>query len=167
MGNHHLRVLLEDRRDGEEGCPDIHIGEGLEAVRHDHVDPAGQQHLPDVEARPALAQIDLEAARLVEAGGDRLIETAMLGLGAPVGLEGELVQRLRPWRPRERHQQRSSDETQRGAPVEAKGTCHGTGLARRKSKLRAMSSLIARIDEPSPSTDGSQLSHGSRTDGVA
>jgi hypothetical protein len=104
MGDQHLWVLLEDRRDGEERRADAHIGEGLEAVRHGQVDPPGEQHLPDVEARPTLAQVDLEAARLVEAGGDRLIKAAMLGLGTPVGVEGELVQRLRPRPPRERHQ---------------------------------------------------------------
>ena len=93
MGDHHLRILLEDRRDGEERRLLADEGEGLEAVRHDHVDPAGQQQLADVEAGPAGPEVDVDPTRLVEAGGDRLVVAAMLGLRAPVGVEGELVER--------------------------------------------------------------------------
>jgi hypothetical protein len=85
--DHHLRILLEDRRDGEERRLLADVGELLEAVRHGHVDAAGEQHLADVEAGAARPEVELDAMGLVEAGGDRLVEAAMLGLRAPVGVE--------------------------------------------------------------------------------
>ena len=118
MADQHLRILLEDRGDGEERRALAHVGEGLEAVRHDHVDAAGEQELADVEAGPALAQVALDAGLGVEAGGDRLVVAAMLGLGAPVGLEAHLVERLGARPAGERHQQRTG---QRQAPAQRDG----------------------------------------------
>ena len=99
MGQQRAQVLLEQRRDGE--ARDVVAGEveGPEGVGLDHVGAAGQQQRVDVELRPALADLDVEPVLLVEAGRQRLVKAAMLGLGAPVGLVAEFVQRLRAGRP--------------------------------------------------------------------
>ena len=110
----------------KKGAPMLHEVECLETVGHRHVDTAGQQQLADVEAGPALAQVALDAGLAVQAGGDRLVEAAMLGLGAPVGAEAHLVERLRARRAIERRQQRPGQRkarrgSQRAASVESKG----------------------------------------------
>ena len=161
VGDHHLRILLEDRGDGEERRLHADVGELLEAVRHDHVDAARQQHLADVEAGPAGPELELDAARLVEAGGDRLVVAAMLGLRAPVGVERQPLEGLRAGRARQRHQQRGGDHAQRGAAVEAEGG-HRSSADWRKSKFKATISFSADVESRRPSTDGSQLSHGMR-----
>ena len=115
MADQHLRILLEDRGDGEERRAEAHIGEGLEAARHDHVDPAGEQELADVEAGAALAHLALDAGLAIEAGGDRLVVAAMLGLGAPVGLDAHLLERLGVRPAAQRHEQRAGEGETRGA----------------------------------------------------
>jgi hypothetical protein len=84
----HRGVLLEDRRDR-------HHRDGLarEIERHEgigrdvEVEHAGRQQLGVVHLRPARPQIHLEPVSLVDAGGDRLIEATMLGLGLPIRAE--------------------------------------------------------------------------------
>ena len=134
MADQHLRVLLEDRRDGEEGRPLAHVGEGLEAVRHHHVDPAGEQELAAVEAGAALAQVALDAGLAVEPGGDRLVVAAMLGLRAPVGHEAHLVERLRSRSSADRHEHWPGECHARGGTKESatietiRCAGHGSGL---------------------------------------
>ena len=112
MADQYLRIFLEDRGDGEERRLLAHIGEGFEAVRHDHVDATREQQLADIEARPALAQVTLNAVLPVDAGGDGLVVAAMLGLGAPVGMKGKPVERLRT-RPACERQERRRCEAER------------------------------------------------------
>ncbi len=94
VGDQHLRVLLEDSADAVERQVLLGVVQGLEPARHDHVDPAAHKELRVVDLWPAHAQIAVDAVLFVEAGRDRLIEAAMLGLGAPVGLVAHLVQDL-------------------------------------------------------------------------
>src|SRR4030095_5603862 len=94
MSDQDVRILLEDRGNGEEGRVLADEGEGLEAARHGHVDTAGHQELADVEAGPALAHIALYAGFAIKTRGDRLVVAAMLGLGTPVGLDAHLIEGL-------------------------------------------------------------------------
>ena len=57
--------------------------------------PSGEQQLRRILLRPAHADVAFDAVAAINAGGDRLVEAAMLGLHAPVGLEGDTVERLR------------------------------------------------------------------------
>ncbi|MFK4490089.1 hypothetical protein ABIA45_005167 [Bradyrhizobium sp. USDA 336] len=95
LRQHHLRILLENRGDGDDGNV---VGDGVERhqrVRgHEEIDLAGDQQHPVVLVRAAGDDGDVEAVFLVGAVGDRLEEAAMLGLGDPVGAEGDLVERL-------------------------------------------------------------------------
>jgi hypothetical protein len=67
---------------------------GLHVVAHDAVDLAGGHQLHDVDLRPAHADGDVQPFLLVQPGGQRLVETAVLGLGVPVGEVAELLLRL-------------------------------------------------------------------------
>ena len=60
------------------------------ARTHDAVGLAGSHQLHDVDLRTAHLDGDVQAVLLVDAGGHRLVEAAVLGLGIPVGHVGEL-----------------------------------------------------------------------------
>ena len=94
MRDEDLRVFLEDRRDTQERQVLLDVVEPLEGARHDHVDTAAEQHLRGVLLRTAHAQVAVDAVFLVDAIGNGEIEAAVLGLGAPVGLIADLVERL-------------------------------------------------------------------------
>jgi glucokinase len=99
-----LRVLLERRHHRAHRRARLHKIEWEKAVAaHRHVDRAGRDQLLVVDAGPTLMDHHLEAALLVQAGGERLIEAAVLGLGLPVGREHDLlVGRRRPRREQRR-----------------------------------------------------------------
>jgi hypothetical protein len=69
------------------------------------IDLAGEQQLAVRRLRPALRDGHVEAVFLVSAVGEGLVEAAMLGLGEPVGAEGDLgeaaARRLRRLAPHE------------------------------------------------------------------
>jgi hypothetical protein len=100
MGHQHLRLLLEGGGDDLDRDVLLDGGEGLKHVSaHVEVDLAGQQQRAVVHLRAALGDGDIEAAGGIGAVGDRLIEAAMLGLGEPVGAEGDLPRQQRPGPP--------------------------------------------------------------------
>src|SRR6185437_6795682 len=163
MGDQHLRILLEDRGNGDERRLLTHVGDGLVAVRHDHVDAAGQQELADVEAGTARPQIAVDAVFAVDAGRYRLVVAAVLGLGTPVGVETETVKRLRARTACERHQHRRRNaKPQHRAPAEPPGARHLASAAMRQSKLSATISLIAVNELVRASADGNQFSQNGR-----
>ena len=88
MRDQHRRVFLEhcgnrDHRDvfAHEIERNKGVGGNVE------IEPAGGEELRVVDLRPALAQFDIEAVASIDAGGDRLVISAMLGLRLPVGAE--------------------------------------------------------------------------------
>src|SRR5262249_51202168 len=116
-----------------------------EAAGHDQVDPSGQQQLRKVEARSTLPQVDVDATRLVETGRHRLVVATVLGLGAPVGMEGQFIECLRPGRTCEGQQQRSGKEPERRASIQSKGSHHTRwGYAGRESSLSIVTNLGSR-----------------------
>src|SRR6185312_13047435 len=68
------------------------------------IETAGCEQLGMIDLRATLAQRHIEPVFLVDAGGDRLVIAAMLGLGAPIGAEGDVIERVR--RHRGGHNQR-------------------------------------------------------------
>jgi hypothetical protein len=52
----------------------------------------GGQELRIVDLRPAHAKGDIQPVPPIDTGRDRLVETAVLGFGLPVGGEGDLVE---------------------------------------------------------------------------
>ena len=83
-----------DRRDRHHRDVVLHVVEGAEhAAAHVEVDLAGGEQLAVVDLRPARPDGHLQAVFLVDPVGHRLIEAAMLGLGLPVGAEGDLIER--------------------------------------------------------------------------
>lgn len=94
MGEDDLRVLLEDRGDRDGRDIVFHRRKRLQHVAaHQEIEPAGGQHEPVVDLRPARLDRDVEAIPLIGAVDHRLVEAAMLRLGHPVCAEGDLVQR--------------------------------------------------------------------------
>ena len=90
MGDQHRRVLLKDRRDRHHRDVLACKIERTKGVRREvEVEPAGGEQLRMIDLRPALPQRDLEPVPPVDAGGDRLIVAAVLGLGLPVGAEAD------------------------------------------------------------------------------
>ena len=72
------------------GMFSLHEIERNEGVgREVEVEPAGGEQLRVVDLRSALPQRHVEPVLLVDAGGDRLVVAAMLGLGLPIGAEGD------------------------------------------------------------------------------
>ena len=57
--------------------------------------PSGEQQLRRILLRPAHADVAFDAVAAIDAGGDGLVEAAMLGLRTPVVLKGDTVERLR------------------------------------------------------------------------
>ena len=60
----------------------------------DDVDATGEQQRVEVDLRPALADLDLDAVLAIDAGRGRLEDAAGLGLRAPGRVVDELVERL-------------------------------------------------------------------------
>ena len=91
VGDQHLRVLLEDRRHRLHAArfswARFMTMKLLEPMPRS--DRAGGQQLRHVHAGPALDDGHVEAALGVLAVGQRLVEAAVLGLGAPVGGEAD------------------------------------------------------------------------------
>ena len=76
----------------------------------------------------------VDAGLAIEAGGDRLVVAAMLGLGAPVGLDAHFLERLGARPAAQRHEQRAGEgetrgDAQGGTAVETVGgRGHGSGF---------------------------------------
>ena len=88
MRHHHLRVFLEIRGDDDDrDVPDDRVEGQQKIAAHVEVQPSGGQQKFVVGLRPALHDRDVEAVFGVGAVGDRLIISAVLGLGEPVGAE--------------------------------------------------------------------------------
>jgi hypothetical protein len=93
MAHQNLRLFLEMRGDDLERNVLLDGREGLQHVAaHVEIDLAGQHQRTAGNLRSALHDRDLETACLVGAVGNRLIVSAMLRLGQPVGAEGDLFQ---------------------------------------------------------------------------
>ena len=88
MRDQHRRVLLEDRRDGDERQVLLHELDGAAAAEIE-VEPASHHELHLVHLRPALADGHLQAVSGVDAGGDRLVVAAVFRLGDPVEAEAD------------------------------------------------------------------------------
>lgn len=100
MGNNHLRVFLEGGHDGDDR--DVLLGGeegGDQIATHVEVNPAGQKQRLVVHLWAAGDDGNVQTAGLIGAVGDGLIETAVLGLGEPVGAEHHLFKGKR-WRNR-------------------------------------------------------------------
>ena len=115
MRDQHLRVLLEIGRDFD--GRDV-LRDRVEALQRvggqEEVDLADRQQDAVVHARAARHDGHVEPVFAVGAVGQRLVEAAVLGLGHPVGAEGDLVERLSRGRAgRARH--RDGDSRQCGA----------------------------------------------------
>ena len=109
MRHQHLRLLLEHGCDGDGRNVLRDRVEALQRIRaHEEIDLAGEQRDAVVHLRAARHDGHVEAVFRIGAVGDRLIETAMLGLGHPVGAERDLVELLRL-----RGQAKQSDGEQR------------------------------------------------------
>ena len=92
MRHQNDRILLEQRGDRQRRHVLLDRGERLNHVRaHVEIDAAGGEQQPVVRLRPARQDFHLEPVFRVGAVHDGLIETAMLGLGQPVGSERDLV----------------------------------------------------------------------------
>ena len=90
MRHQHLRLLLEGGGDDAQRDVLRHGVEGLlHVAAHVEVDLAGQKQRPAGDLRSALHDRHVEAAGGIGAVGDRLVVAAMLGLGEPVGAEGD------------------------------------------------------------------------------
>ncbi len=90
MGDQHLRVLLHIGRHRLHRRLLLGQVEGDEAVgAHAQVHRIGGQQLRHVHRRTALDDGHVQAALLVLAGGQGLVESALFGLGAPVGGEAD------------------------------------------------------------------------------
>ena len=95
MGEDHLRVLLEGGGDGHDRHVLGHGVEGLQQVAaHVELDAVGHQKCAVVHLWSARDDLDIEAACRVGAVRDGLVEAAVLGLGQPVGAEGDGCQVL-------------------------------------------------------------------------
>jgi len=79
--DHHLRVLLENRRDRQRRDVLLDRVKLCSEFRaHEEVDLLGEQRQAVVHLRAARHDRDLETVFRIGAVGDRLIEAAMLGL---------------------------------------------------------------------------------------
>src|SRR5258708_16226296 len=95
MGDQHLRILLEHRRDRDRRNVLFDRIEGLECVRAQvKIDLSHWQEEAIVDLRTARDDGDVEPISAVRAVGQRLVKSAMLGLRDPVGSKGQLVERL-------------------------------------------------------------------------
>src|SRR5947207_9647988 len=91
-------VLLEDRGDRQHGDLLADKIERHERVGADvEVEDAGREKLRMIDLRPARPQLHIKAMALVDAGGDGLVEAAMLGLRLPIGAEIDALGGCREW----------------------------------------------------------------------
>ena len=90
MRDQHRRVLLEDRRDGDERQVLLHELDRPAAAEVE-VEPAGHHELHLVHLRPALADGHLQPVPGVKPGGERLVVAAIFRLGQPVEAEADRV----------------------------------------------------------------------------
>ena len=86
----HLRVFLERRCHGHHRHACVTGDQHGKVGAHHAVGLTGGHHLQAVELRAAHLDGDIEAVFLVQAGGHRLVEAAVLGLRVPVGLIDKL-----------------------------------------------------------------------------
>ena len=92
MRHEHLRVFLEIGGDDDDRDVAGDRVEGEQKIAaHVEVEPSGGQQQLVVGLRAALDDRDVEAVFGVGAVGDRLVISAVLGLGEPVGPERNLV----------------------------------------------------------------------------
>ena len=102
----YLRVFLEDRGDADDGHLVGHRVERQQIVgRHREVEFAGHEQDAVVDVRPARHDRHVKAVAFIGAVSNRLEETAMLGLGHPVGAERHLVELVLRLRRGERPEQ--------------------------------------------------------------
>ena len=86
--HHHLRIFLEIRGDDDDRDVAGDRVEGQQQIAaHVEVQPSGRQQELVVGLRASLHDRDVEAVFGVSAVGDRLVISAVLGLGEPVGAE--------------------------------------------------------------------------------
>ncbi len=86
------RIDLEHAGDRHDRHILLHGFQHLDRIRaHDEIDASRRQQDLRVHLRAALQNFHVEAVARISPVGDRLIETAMFGLCAPVGGEGHLV----------------------------------------------------------------------------
>jgi hypothetical protein len=96
MRHHHLRIFLEIRGDDHNRDVAVDRVEGQQKIAaHVEIQSSGRQQKLVVGLRAALDDRDIEPVFGIRAVGDRLVISAMLGLGEPVGAEGDLVGRQR------------------------------------------------------------------------
>ena len=109
MGQQDLRILLEDGGDRDHRHI---IGDRIERHQrvggHEKVELAGNQQHAVVVVGAAGHDGDVEPVFPVGAVGRGLEESALLGLGHPIGSKRDLVQRLRRCR-RDRRQEGQQD----------------------------------------------------------
>ena len=92
MRHHHLWIFLEIRRDDHERKVLLDRVEGAQQIAaHVEIELAGHQQDRVVGVRTALHDRHVEAVFCVSAVCDRLIVSAVLGLGEPVGAEGDFI----------------------------------------------------------------------------
>ena len=88
MRHHNLRIFLEIRGDDDDRDVAGDRVEGQQQIAaHVEVQPSGRQQELVVGLRAALHDRDVEPVFCISAVGDRLVISAMLGLGEPVGAE--------------------------------------------------------------------------------
>ena len=101
MRHEHLRVFLKIGGDDDDrDVPGDRVEGEQEIAAHVEIQPSGRQQKLVVGLRPSLHDRDVKAVFRIGAVGDRLVVSAVLGLGEPVGPERDLVGRERG-RPRE------------------------------------------------------------------
>ncbi len=90
MGDQHRGILLEDCRHRDEGHLLLDELDGLSAAEVElHAARHQQGHVIDLRA--ALLDRDVQPVTRIDAGGDRLVEAAIFGLGFPVQAERDVI----------------------------------------------------------------------------
>ena len=85
MRHHHLRIFLEIRGDDDDRDVAGDRVEGQQKIAaHVEIQPSGRQQKLVVGLRPSLDDRDVEPVFRISAVGDRLVISAVLGLGEPV-----------------------------------------------------------------------------------
>src|SRR5262245_47994829 len=136
MRDENLRIFLEagGHRNGRNILRD-RIERLQLSGAHEEVEPTDRQQDAVVYVRPSGHDRDVETVLPVRAVGDRLVETAMLGLGDPVGAEADLVERVRRRRGRNAGDNSGNPDESHGPP-----SIHTLAIApgRHCSKLRRL-----------------------------
>ncbi len=96
MRHHHLRVFLEVRRNHDDGQILVdRVEREQEVAAHVEIELSGGQEKAVVRLRAALDNGHVEAVFLVGSIDQRLVISAVLGLGEPIGAERDFVGRVR------------------------------------------------------------------------